>query len=213
MDAGDAVRVERVDPRLSASSEQGVGRDAENIERSDESAVVRNLHPSHGTVPGVNDGGQAIPLTRRYFLRRLGFAVGVTPADNAAGRDPSVSAAPAVMLASYTWGQVARRWAALPHPERGRVALAHLARVHPQFTQPDIVRRTASWSWDTHPWSAGAFAWFTPGQHVALHRHIVAPEGRIYFAGEHASLTHAWMQGALESALVAVREILAAESR
>ena len=32
---------------------------------------------------------------------------------------------------------------------------------------------------------------------------------RIFFAGEHASLTHTWMQGALESALVAVREMLA----
>ena len=51
-----------------------------------------------------------------------------------------------------------------------------------------------------------------PGQHTALHRHVVAPEGRIYFAGEHASLTHTWMQGALESALVAVREMLAAAS-
>src|SRR6266436_5005386 len=57
-----------------------------------------------------------------------------------------------------------------------------------------------------------AFTWFMPGQHTALYRHVVAPEGRIYFAGEHASLTHTWMQGALESALVAVREMLAAAS-
>src|SRR5207249_11098871 len=89
---------------------------------------------------------------------------------------------------------------------------SHLARVHPQLASPDVVRRTASWNWDTHPWSGGAFAWFMPGQHTALHRHVVAPEGRIYFAGEHASLTHTWMQGALESALVAVREMLAAAS-
>ena len=41
-----------------------------------------------------------------------------------------------------------------------------------------------------------------------LKRH--APEGRILFAGEHASLSHTWMQGAFESALRAVREILTA---
>jgi monoamine oxidase len=134
------------------------------------------------------------------------------PADNATARDPKVSAAPGVFLASYSWGQTARRWASMPHRERSQAALRHLARVHPQLASTGVVTRTASWSWDTHPWSGGAFAWFMPGQHVALHRHVVAPEGRIYFAGEHASLTHTWMQGALESALVAVREMLAAAS-
>ena len=49
-----------------------------------------------------------------------------------------------------------------------------------------------------------------PGQHTMLYRHVIAPEGRIFFAGEHASLTHTWMQGALESALQAVREMLSA---
>jgi monoamine oxidase len=135
------------------------------------------------------------------------------PADNATARAPDVSAAPAVLLASYTWGQAARRWATMPPTERGRTALAHLARVHPQLARPATVRRTASWSWDRHPWSGGAFAWFAPGQHAALHRHVVAPEGRIHFAGEHASLAHTWMQGALESALVAVRAILADAGR
>jgi monoamine oxidase len=131
------------------------------------------------------------------------------PADNAVARDPKVSAAPAAFLASYSWGQTARRWASMLHAERSRVALRHLARVHQQLARPETVRRTASWSWDTHPWSGGAFAWFLPGQHTALHRHIAAPEGRIHFAGEHVSLAHTWMQGALESALVAVRQILA----
>jgi monoamine oxidase len=135
------------------------------------------------------------------------------PSDNADAKDPKVSSGPGVMLASYTWGQAARRLAALPHAQRSEVALAHLALVHPQLGRPDAVRRTASWSWDNHPGSSGAFAWFMPGQHSALHRHIVAPEGRIFFAGEHASLAHTWMQGALESALIAVKDMLAAASR
>jgi len=134
------------------------------------------------------------------------------PSDNAAARDPKVSAAPGVFLVSYCWGQTARRWASIPQRERSQFALRHLARVHPQLVSPGVVTRAASWSWDTYPWSTGAFAWFKPGQHAALHRHVVAPEGRIYFAGEHASLTHTWMQGALESALLAVRDMLAAAS-
>ena len=114
------------------------------------------------------------------------------------------------MLASYTWGQQARRLAALPHRDRAALALRHLARVHPELGEAQTVRRTASWSWDDHRWSSGAFAWFLPGQHSALYRDVVAPEGRILFAGEHASLSHTWMQGAFESALRAVREILSA---
>ena len=130
------------------------------------------------------------------------------PADNATARDPDVSRRPAVMLASYTWGQPARRLAALTPRDREARALEHLSGVHPQLGQAGTVTRTASWSWDQHPWSSGAFAWFMPGQHSALYRDVIAPEGRVHFAGEHASLSHTWIQGAFESALRAVREIL-----
>jgi monoamine oxidase len=132
------------------------------------------------------------------------------PSSNVEAKDPRVSKGPGVLLASYSWGQSARRLASLSHKERSGVVLQHLARVHTQLREPGLVRQTASWSWDNHPFAGGAFAWFNPGQHSALHRHIVAPEGRIYFAGEHASLTHTWMQGALDSSLRAVKEMLAA---
>jgi monoamine oxidase len=131
------------------------------------------------------------------------------PSDNAAARDPRVTASPSPFLASYTWGQAARRLGTLAHAERARLVLDHLSRVHPQLTEKDLVQRTASWSWDNHRWSGGAFAWFLPGQHTALHADIVKPEGRIHFAGEHASLTHTWMQGAFESAVGAVNAMLA----
>ena len=52
-----------------------------------------------------------------------------------------------------------------------------------------------------------AFALFEPGQEAILHADIVRPEGRVHFAGEHCSLWHAWIQGALESGVRAAREI------
>jgi monoamine oxidase len=140
----------------------------------------------------------------------LPIATAYYPSDNALSRNPRVSAGPGVLLASYSWGQAARRLAALPHAERAATAIQSLSRVHPQLTDPSLIRHTASWSWDNHPLASGAFAWFFPGQQSALYRYIVAPEGRVYFAGEHASLTHTWMQGALESGLRAVREMLEA---
>ena len=140
----------------------------------------------------------------------LPIATAYYPSDNAIAKNPRVSAGPGVLLASYSWGQAARRLASLAHAERAATVVESLSLVHPQLKDRSVVRHTASWSWDNHPLSGGAFAWFLPGQHSALHRHIVAPEGRIHFAGEHASLTHTWMQGALESGLRAVREMLQA---
>ncbi len=130
------------------------------------------------------------------------------PADNAAARDRRVSNAGGVMLASYTWGMPARRMAAMPATERHQFTLEQLSKIHPQFQQNGMVEKLVSWSWDNHPLSAGAFCWWAPGQHETLYRHVIAPEGKIFFAGEHASLTHTWMQGAIESALRAVEEII-----
>ncbi|HSI35165.1 MAG: flavin monoamine oxidase family protein [Phycisphaerae bacterium] len=133
------------------------------------------------------------------------------PSDNAEKRDPAVSAGPGVMLASYSWGQGARRLGSLEPTVAHDVTRRHLARVHPQLADPKTARHWASWSWDTHANTGGAFAWFLPGQHDALHAALTAPEGRITLAGEHASLAHTWMQGALESALRAVEWVTRAD--
>ena len=48
---------------------------------------------------------------------------------------------------------------------------------------------------------------FLPGQTLELHPDIAAPEGPLHFAGEHTSLKHAWVEGALESAVRAALEV------
>jgi monoamine oxidase len=65
----------------------------------------------------------------------------------------------------------------------------------------------ASKVWQYDAYAGGAFATFYPGQQALLYEHIVAPEGRIFFAGEHASLAHAWIQGAIHSGLRVADEI------
>ncbi len=129
------------------------------------------------------------------------------PADNAAARDPKISQGPGVMLASYTWGQPARRLAALPPAQRYALTIQNVSRLHPQLREKRNVAQMTSWSWDNFQWSSGAFAWFMPGQHTSLYRHLISPEGRVLLAGEHASLSHTWMQGALESAVNSVKVI------
>jgi monoamine oxidase len=136
------------------------------------------------------------------------------PSDNAVERngggprDARVSGGRGMFLASYTWGMPARRMGSMPHAQRLATVVRFLSRVHPQVGEAGMVEQSASWCWDTHRWSGGAFAWFNPGQHSALYADLIRPEGRVYFAGEHASLNHTWMQGAFESALRAVEVIM-----
>ena len=109
------------------------------------------------------------------------------------------------LLASYTWGQDALRWGAMDAESQIEQALEDVARIHPSITAEFEVGAVKDWYGD--PYARGAFALFEPEQQTRLQASIVQPEGRIHFAGEHTSLYHAWIQGALESGLRAAREI------
>ena len=110
-----------------------------------------------------------------------------------------------VLLASYTWGQDALQWGAMDEETRLEEALDDVERIHPRIR--DVYEVGASHAWYSDRWARGAFAMFAPEQQTQLQDDIVRPEGRIHFAGEHCSLYHAWIQGALESGIRAARAI------
>ena len=110
-----------------------------------------------------------------------------------------------VMLASYTWGEDAQRWGSLSPDDRILQALEDVSRIHPQaFAEFET---GTSKMWHDDEFAGGAFALFDPGQQTLLYEAICQPEGRVHFAGEHASLAHAWIQGAIESGIRAAAEI------
>jgi monoamine oxidase len=115
-----------------------------------------------------------------------------------------------VLLASYTWAEDAQRWGSLAPGDRIAQAIENVSQIHPQIKAEFEVG--ASKMWHDDEFAGGAFALFEPGQQTSLYQHIVAPEGRFHFAGEHASLAHAWIQGAIESGLRAAHEVHAARS-
>jgi monoamine oxidase len=110
-----------------------------------------------------------------------------------------------VVLASYTWSEDAQRWGSLAPEDRIDQALENLTAIHPQAASEFEVGVSKMWHDDE--FAGGAFALFDPGQQTLLHQAIVEPEGRIYFAGEHTSLSHAWIQGAIESGLRVAAEV------
>ncbi len=145
----------------------------------------------------------------RFWEKEDGIVGGATVTDlpirrmNYPPTDPSTDRG--VLLASYTWGQDALQWAAMDEDTRIDEALDDVARIHPRIRREFEVG--ASHAWYSDRWARGAFALFAPEQQTNLQEAILKTEGRIYFAGEHCSLYHAWIQGALESGIRAAREI------
>ena len=147
---------------------------------------------------------------RRRFWEDEGIVGGSTATDLPVRRvvypshsDPGTQRG--MLLASYTWGQDAARWGAMDDETRLEEALEDVAQIHPGVK--DEFEIGASHAWYDDRWARGAFALFDPEQQTELQANIVAPEGRIHFAGEHCSLYHAWIQGSLESGIRAAKEI------
>jgi monoamine oxidase len=148
-------------------------------------------------------------VRRRRWEELDGIYGGATVTDLAIRRmnypTPSSTNPRGILLASYTWGQDAARWGAMDEETRIEQALEDVSRIHPWIGEEFEVGTSHAWYDD--PWARGAFALFEPEQQTNLQKDIVKPEGRIHFAGEHTSLYHAWIQGALESGIRVAREI------
>jgi len=109
------------------------------------------------------------------------------------------------MLVAYLEDGLTQRIAAQPDSERIRFGIGAVEQVHPRL--PEYLEVATSLNWAEQPWARGAYAYFTPRQITSWTELIRQPEGRIHFAGEHASSWPGWMQGALESGLRAAREV------
>eukprot|EP01116_Phalansterium_solitarium_P004081 TRINITY_DN1497_c0_g1_i1.p1 TRINITY_DN1497_c0_g1~~TRINITY_DN1497_c0_g1_i1.p1 ORF type:complete len:1327 (+),score=572.62 TRINITY_DN1497_c0_g1_i1:120-4100(+) len=125
---------------------------------------------------------------------------------------------PVALIASYTWARDAAHWIPVSQEDALRRAKADLALLWPtdfDGTPADDKNRYfdggALWSWDTKPEvGGGAFVTFAPGQLFELHHAARMPEynNRVFWAGEHTDLHHAWIFGALNSGRRAAYELL-----
>ncbi|TPG36201.1 flavin monoamine oxidase family protein [Flavobacterium pectinovorum] len=135
-----------------------------------------------------------------------------------------------VVLASYCWSDEASRWDSMDDDDRYFYALKNLAIMHSddEKEQQRIIGLAvitssikdyknkggkligaATQSWMRDPYAYGEAAIFNPGQLQLLQRHIISTEwkGKAHFAGEHTSLKHAWIEGAIESGIRTALEV------
>ena len=109
------------------------------------------------------------------------------------------------ILMSFMQGPRAREIGEASEAEQLRFGLEAMEEIYPGL-QKNYERGFVK-VWDHEPWARGAVAYLRPGEVLSLEPHIARAEGRIHFAGEHASSLRGWMQGAFESGLRAASEV------
>ena len=116
------------------------------------------------------------------------------------GADPGARGA----LTAYPIGGYTSALEQMSEAERVTAAREQAQQIFPELSSS--FEGGVAHCWGLDPWQRGAFALHAPGQ-IGFIETLARPEGRIHFAGEHTSPWTGWMQGALESARRAVREI------
>ncbi|WP_248447014.1 flavin monoamine oxidase family protein [Sinorhizobium meliloti] len=115
---------------------------------------------------------------------------------------------PGVLVGCYSWGADARRLGALEPDERVSAVVKCVGDIHPEVLEDGVVESGVAMVWDTYQWAAAAFSFLEPGDLESYFLAGQRAEGLLHFAGEHCSLDQGWMQGAIESSLEAVRQVV-----
>ena len=128
-------------------------------------------------------------------------------------QNTELSYEPAVLTAAYVWGESSFRFTSLSESERMDMIIRDLNSIHPHIEQH--IDHAVSLSWDDYSNSGfGAHAFFSPGEHQRYQKTIAMPypkaDPKVFFAGEHMAIIHGTLQGAVQSALDAVLDVLQA---
>ncbi|KAM9299327.1 L-amino-acid oxidase [Gastrophryne carolinensis] len=114
-----------------------------------------------------------------------------------------------VILASYTTGEDSEFFLSLSDDKCVDVILEDLAEIHKRPVEElrALCPKAVVKKWSLDEYSMGAFAYVAPYQYTDLYEHLSSPEGRIFFAGEHTSTPHGWMESAIKSGLKAAGDV------
>lgn len=113
---------------------------------------------------------------------------------------------PAVLLAAYAFENTnTYRFSSLTPNERIRLALEYGSKIHPQYK--DEFLNGVSVAWHRIPWMQGCFGIWNAASREQHYRSLAEIDGRIVLAGEHVSYIPAWQEGAVLSALDAIKRL------
>lgn len=128
-------------------------------------------------------------------------------------RDEEKSHAPAVLTAAYTWAQNARYFRSIGNDGATEEVVRTLSAIHEVPADREI-EDVLHWHWDEEcGLGGGSFGFFAPGEHQRYQAILACPhpeneEAKVFFAGEHIAVAHAWIETAIHSTLNAVVRVL-----
>ncbi len=126
-------------------------------------------------------------------------------------KDMGKTGVPGVLVGSYNFNLDAVRLSNMPEKALAEKLKQNVEEVHglQRGTLDSIVTDSKTQEWNADPLFRGAFCYFTPEQKKLFSWEMVLPEynNRVFFAGEHISALHRWMQGALQSGMEAANTL------
>jgi monoamine oxidase len=117
--------------------------------------------------------------------------------------DPERSKRPAMLCGLYAREAAARRFMSFSAEAKDEQVIRVLRSLHPGIERD--ITNLKHFCWDLQAeQGGGAFAHYLPGERSRWQAHMLrswpADEPRVWFAGEHLSVFHGWIEGALRSA-------------
>ena len=181
-----------------------------SIIRQVEMQVGPKLAAAMKAVPYAGHIKMGLEFKRRFWEEDDAIYGGHSFTDQAIGQlsypnDRFFSNGPAVLLGAFTSGAGAFQLAGMTPAERIEAALKQGEVFHPQYRKEYL--SGVSVPWTRVPWILGCTSRWSEENRAAHYQSLVALDGRVVLAGEHASYYGGWMEGSMLSGLDAIAQI------
>ncbi len=110
------------------------------------------------------------------------------------------------ILTAYTGGGPGAELSALSDDERTKTAVSVIESIFPGSS--DLIEGTQTVAWVNEPFTRCSYMAYAPNELTSHWQTLFSPAGRLYFAGEHATVIQGYMEGAVESGQRAAKEII-----
>jgi monoamine oxidase len=170
--------------------------------------------PMKAAIKAVPFSGQVkigLEFRSRFWEERYSIYGGHSFTDQAIGlisypNDNMFTDGPAVLLGAFAREAGGLQLAGMTPAQRIEAALAQGSVFHPSEYRREFMNG-ASVAWSRLPWMLGCTSRWTEESRTDHYQNLVAMDGRVVLAGEHASYYGGWMEGSLLSGLDAITRI------
>lgn len=115
------------------------------------------------------------------------------------------------IITAYTGGGPGAELSRLSDEERMKAAVSVIEKLFPGSS--DLIETVKTIAWVNEPFTRCSYMALSPNQVTAHWKTLFTPAGRLYFAGEHATVIQGFMEGAVESGQRAAKEIMSLAER